>query len=213
MICFICVSGLSPERNHLIFRLLFMIRLEYFTQADFPQLIKWVDSEDLLINWAGSQFKFPLTEDKLHQYLRFTNDFEESVTLIYKAVDVLSGEAVGHISLSVIDRPNRSARITRVLVGDPKTRGKGTGSAIIRAMLKIGFEDLKLHRMSLGVYDFNIPGIKCYQNCGFNIDGTLRDIKKRNDVFWSIVEMSILEDEYTLKYKQEVSLINNEEKI
>ncbi|MEO8794312.1 MAG: GNAT family protein [Daejeonella sp.] len=188
-----------------------MIRLEYFTSADFLQLIQWVDNEDLLINWAGSQFKFPLTEEKLHRYLKFTNDLEESGTLVYKAVDSLSGETVGHISLSVIDRPNRSARITRVLVGDPNSRGKGIGSEIMRAMLKIGFEDLKLHRMSLGVYDFNISGIKCYQNCGFNIDGTLRDIKKRNDVYWSIVEMSILEDEYSQQYKPESSAINNQQ--
>ncbi|WP_026898042.1 GNAT family N-acetyltransferase [Daejeonella oryzae] len=178
-----------------------MIRLEYFTPEDFPLLIEWIDSEELLTNWAGSQFKFPLSTEKLQHYLKKSNDFEHSGTLIYKAVDVASGKNVGHISLSVIDRENRSARITRVLVGNTGERGRGLGTEIIKSMLKMGFEDLNLHRMSLGVYDFNEAGIKCYKNCGFSIDGVLRDIKRRPDSFWSIVEMSILEDEYNRIYK------------
>ena len=69
--------------------------------------------------------------------LYHSNDFECSGTFIYKAIDIDSGETVGHISLSVIDRQNRSARITRVLVGNTAERGKGIGSEIIKAMLKI----------------------------------------------------------------------------
>ena len=178
-----------------------MIRLEYFTPEDFPLLINWIDNEELLINWAGSQFKFPLTEEKLHNYLKYSNDFDHSRTLIFKAVDAVSSEIAGHVSLSVIDRENRSARITRVLVGNTAERGKGIGAEIIKSILKIGFEGLHLHRMSLGIYDFNIGGIKCYTNCGFTVDGILRDIKRRPDKFWNIVEMSILENEYNSIYK------------
>jgi RimJ/RimL family protein N-acetyltransferase len=185
-----------------------MIRLEYFTPEDFPLLIDWINTEELLINWAGTQFKFPLTGEKLHHYLKHSNDFDYSRTFIYKAVDVTSGENVGHISLSVIDRENRSARITRVLVGNTANRGNGIGSKIIKAMLKIGFEDLNLHRMSLGVYDFNLAGIKCYSNCGFTIDGILRDIKRMPDTYWSIVEMSILESEYRSIYKEQTTLLS-----
>ena len=179
-----------------------MIRLEYFTPDDFPLLIDWINSEELLVNWAGTQFKFPLTDENLHQYLKHSNDFDHSRALNFKVVEAVSGENIGHISLSAIDRENRSARITRVLVGNIVKRGMGLGSEIIKAMLKIGFEDLRLHRMSLGVYDFNLAGIKCYKNCGFTVDGVLRDIKRMPDTFWNIVEMSILENEYQLIYKK-----------
>ena len=186
-----------------------MIRLEYFTPEDFPLLINWIDNEELLINWAGSQFKFPLTEEKLDNYLKYSNDFDHSRTLIFKAVDAASSEIAGHVSLSVIDRENRSARITRVLVGNTAERGKGIGAEIIKSILKIGFEGLHLHRMSLGIYDFNIGGIKCYTNCGFAVDGILRDIKRRPDKFWSIVEMSILENEYNSIYKDKNAEVPN----
>jgi RimJ/RimL family protein N-acetyltransferase len=173
-----------------------MIRLEYFTQQDFQQLIDWVDNEELLLNWAGTQFKIPLTVEKLEWYIRDANDFENSDTLVYKAVDTETGQSVGHISLSVINRPNRSARLTRVLVGNSAERGKGIGEQMTKEMLKIGFEDLGLHRMSLGVYSFNESAIRCYEKCGFKVDGVLRDIKKHQDTYWSLMEMSILEDEW-----------------
>jgi RimJ/RimL family protein N-acetyltransferase len=173
-----------------------MIKLEYFTAADFALLIDWISDEELLMNWAGSHFRFPLTAEKLDWYIRDANDFEESGTLIYKAVDTSTGKTVGHISLTAVNRGNRSARITRVLVGDTAERGKGLGEQITRAIMQIGFEELNLHRMSLGVYDVNESGLRCYQKCGFRVDGVLRDISRHGDSYWSITEMSILEDEW-----------------
>jgi RimJ/RimL family protein N-acetyltransferase len=173
-----------------------MIKLSYFTPDDFQLLIDWVSDETLLMNWAGTQFRFPLTLAKLDWYIRDTNDFNESSTLVYKATDTLTGETVGHISLTAINRPNRSARITRVLVGNTAERGKGIGEQITKAMMQIGFEELNLHRMSLGVYDFNEPAIRCYKKCGFTVDGVLRDISRHGDEYWSLMEMSILEGEW-----------------
>ena len=173
-----------------------MVKLEYFTPNDFQSLVKWISDEDLLVNWAGSHFHFPLTEGKLVSYLKEANDFAESSTLIYKALNTETNEVVGHASLTAINRSNRSARITRVLVGNSSDRGKGTGEQIIKALMQIGFGEIDLHRISLGVYTFNEAGIRCYKKCGFKTDGVLRDIKKRGDSFWSMVEMSILEDEW-----------------
>jgi RimJ/RimL family protein N-acetyltransferase len=185
-----------------------MIKLEYFTADDFATLkewisdeqllfMEWISDEQLLLNWAGSSFRYPLTDERLNWYIKGANDFDDSDTLIYKAVDNGSGKTLGHISLTAVNRPNRSARITRVIVGNPAERGKKVGEQMIREVMRIGFEDLKLHRMSLGVYEFNEPAIRCYKNCGFHVDGVLRDISRHGDTFWSIMEMSILEDEWT----------------
>lgn len=173
-----------------------MIKLEYFTADDFQVLIDWISDDHLLMNWAGSHFRFPLTPDKLNWYIRDANDIAESGTLIYKAIDTETGKTVGHISLTAVNRENRSARITRVLVGDTTQRGKGIGEKITRAVMQIGFADLDLHRMSLGVYDVNESGLRCYKKCGFRVDGVLRDISRHGDDYWSITEMSILEDEW-----------------
>lgn len=174
-----------------------MIRLEYFTQKDFAQLINWINNEHLLTNWAGSLFRFPLTESSLDWYIEDANVPEQSSVFIYKAIDTETEEVIGHISLGSISEKNRSARISRVLVGDTAARGKGYCTAMIKAVLRIGFEKLNLHRITLGAYDFNKSAIRCYEKAGFTIEGVNRDVLQyKEGEFWSLVEMSILQHEW-----------------
>jgi RimJ/RimL family protein N-acetyltransferase len=118
-----------------------------------------------------------------------------SEAFIYKAIDTDTGKIIGHISLGGVSKKNRSARISRVLV-DANERGKGYCHQMLSAALKIGFEDLKLHRISLGVYDFNTSAIKCYQRAGMKLEGIQRDILLFKGNWWSLVEMSMLETEW-----------------
>lgn len=180
-----------------------MVKLEYFEKEDFKQLIEWMNSEHLITNWAGSLFRYPLTEDSLDWYVEDTNNIDRSDAFIYKAIDTKTGSTVGHISLGSISEKNRSARISRVLVGNTAERGKGYCAGMINAILKIGFEELHLHRISLGVYDFNKSAIRCYEKAGFIKEGVMRDVLKYDDnTFWSLIEMSILEDEWRLLHKK-----------
>lgn len=180
-----------------------MIKLEYFGKEDFKQLIEWMNSEHLITNWAGSLFRYPLTEDSLDWYINDANDSDEADVFVYKGVDTKTGMTVGHVSLGSISEKNRSARISRVLVGSSAERGKGYYTGMINAVLKIGFEKLNLHRISLGVYDFNKAAIRCYEKCGFVKEGLMRDVLKYDkETYWSLIEMSILEDEWRQLHKK-----------
>ncbi len=176
-----------------------MLTLEYFDRSDFDQLISWINDEELLMNWAGSLFSFPLTHKSLEWYIEDVNEIASSDAFIYKAVDTTSGNTVGHISLGAISRKNRSGRISRVLIGDTENTGRGYCRDMVTEVLRIGFEDLNLHRISLGVYDFNRAALKCYQKSGLAVEGTNRDVLLYKDKWWSLVEMSILEGEWKMR--------------
>ncbi len=163
-----------------------MIVLEEFTEYDFDRLINWVSSEKLMIQFAGPTFTFPVNHQQLYSYLNDKN------RKIFRVKDIESGEIVGHADLSKIDFVNRSARIGRVLVGESKHRSKGFGKQMILKLVEIGFGELNLHRIDLGVFDFNNAAIKCYQSCGFQIEGLLRDTSKVGDEYWSVYNMSII---------------------
>ncbi len=172
-----------------------MIKLEYFNHNDFSQLRQWITDEETLMNWSGAMFSYPLTQNSLEWYVEDVNDITNSETFIYKAIDEETSNTVGHISLGGISKKNKAARISRVLVA-PAYEGKGYCCQMVKAVLKIGFEDLLLHRICLGVYDFNKTAIRCYQKAGFTIEGTNRDCLLFKDQWWSLVEMSILEEEW-----------------
>jgi RimJ/RimL family protein N-acetyltransferase len=163
-----------------------MIRLEKFEQSDYNRLIGWVDSESSLFQFSGPLFSFPLTREQLDAYVRPDN------RLVFKVIDIDTEEVIGHAELNNIDTRSRNARICRVLVGRNELRNKGYGKAIIKELIRIGFEEMNLHRLDLAVYDFNHGAIKCYQHCGLEIEGHLRDTTRVGDVYWSSYAMSIL---------------------
>lgn len=172
-----------------------MIRLEYFNRNDFELLIDWVDHPELLLQWAGPTFEFPITIDQLEHYIKGANH-KSANHYVYKVINEETNERIGHISLGRVDRINRCARIGKVLVGKGHLRGKGVGQQMIQEILKIAFKELNLHRVSLGVYDFNTAAIACYEKVGFQKEGLLREVAKFEDVYWSSWEMSLLENEW-----------------
>ncbi|PEX81849.1 GNAT family N-acetyltransferase [Bacillus cereus] len=170
-----------------------VIKLEPFKKSNFKQLINWIDSDEFLIQWSGNAFTYPLDEQQLEKYIESAN------ALAFKVIDDETEEVIGHISLGQIDNINKSARIGKVLVGDTKMRGRSIGKYMMKAVLHIAFEELKLHRVTLGVYDFNTSAISCYEKIGFVKEGLLRDSKKVGDTYWNLWEMSMLEYEWNNK--------------
>ena len=78
-------------------------------------------------------------------------------------------------------------------------RNKGYGTQLIKEILKVGFVRYSLHRIDLVVFDFNKSAIRSYKNAGFKEEGLLRDSRKINNEYWSLLNMSILVDEYNEK--------------
>lgn len=141
--------------------------------------------------WAGPSFHFPLDAQQLEAY-RASGEGGAPIRRIYTAC-VADGEPIGHIELNEIDE--HSARVCRVMI-DRRRRGQGLGRAMVRQALQVGFDDLHLHRIDLGVFDFNTAAIRCYEAEGFVREGHLREVRRVGGAFWSLDLMAILEDEW-----------------
>lgn len=172
-----------------------LIKLEKFKTSDAETLISWIPDKEFLLQWGGPSYTFPLTEDQLQDEINMMS-CEPVKALMFTVKIADTDEVVGHIQLLGIDLVNSSARIGRVLVGNKEFRNKGIGMKMINSILEIGFETFKLHRVDLGVFDFNKSAIACYEKAGLKIEGTFRDARKINDKYWSLINMSILEEEY-----------------
>jgi RimJ/RimL family protein N-acetyltransferase len=179
-----------------------MIVLRPFERSDFARLIGWVDSPAFLLQWAGPLFTYPLDTAQLDRYLADAQQHPPT-RMIFTAVDDATGAAVGHIELAKIDPRNRSASLSRVLIGDAARRGKGTGVEMVRRALEIGFDRLGLHRIDLVVFDFNAGAIACYERAGFAVEGRLREARRFGEEFWTLIRMSILEHDWRAGRKGE----------
>jgi RimJ/RimL family protein N-acetyltransferase len=169
--------------------------LRPFTVDDIDRLIGWIPSAEFLLQWAGPAYHHPLTRKQIEELMAAAAGDEPEV-LLFKAIDDATGEVVGHVELLNIDRHHRLLTIGRVLVGPDELRGRGIGRQIMNAALRISFDELGMHRVGLGVFDFNSPAIACYEKTGFRREGVLRDYRRVGEAYWSLVMMSILEDEW-----------------
>lgn len=136
-----------------------MIRLEPFTIADIDQLISWIDTKELLVTIAGSDFTFPLTSHQLLTYIH------EEKSYPFNLVDTSANKIIGHAEILV--KENGLCKIDKLLIGDKSIRGQGIGQAAINCLLHYSFENLNATVVELNVFDWNVAGIKCYEKCGF----------------------------------------------
>jgi RimJ/RimL family protein N-acetyltransferase len=114
-----------------------------------------------LRQWAGLFFEHPLDERQLDDYLRSTGPTRK----IFTAVERDTGAVVGHGELDRIE-PGRSAHVCRVIVS-PERRGRGIGTAIMKELCRIAFDELRVSRLTLNVYEWNAAAIASYEKVGF----------------------------------------------
>lgn len=172
-----------------------VIELQPFHEQDVYRLLGWIDSPRFLVQWAGPGFSFPLDEGQFREHLLQTEGPDPKL-MAFKMVDTASQAMVGYLELAGIDKVNRTAMLARVLVGPKELRGHGIGPQAIRAALRIAFGQLGVHRVGLGVFDFNRGAIACYEGAGFRHEGVLRDARIVGDEYWSLCMMGILESEW-----------------
>jgi putative acetyltransferase len=92
----------------------------------------------------------------------------------------LDDRVVGHLSLHVEPRPRRSHVATFGMAVSAGHQGRGVGSALMREMIDLCDNWLRVDRIELTVFADNAPAIAVYKKYGFEIEGTGRRYALRN---------------------------------
>lgn len=132
--------------------------LRLFDEADFSWLKRWVTSAELLVQFAGTEFEYPLTLNQLTAYQSMypTRRF-------YVAMLEDTPFAFGEI----IPQESGHPRLGRILVGEISMRGLGLGSKFVAALLEECRRLYYCHSVDLNVWDENTAAIRCYEKVGF----------------------------------------------
>jgi RimJ/RimL family protein N-acetyltransferase len=104
------------------------------------------------------------------------------------------GRYIGHVGL----RPKEEERSGSYRIGivNPEYWGKGYGTEVTRLMLRYAFETLDLHRVHLRVTAYNHRGLRCYEKCGFRVEGVERHSFQVDGEWQNDVLMAILREEW-----------------
>lgn len=167
-----------------------MVYLEPLEDRDFETIARWNAGKprDFLVQWAGSQYEWPLTADYLIQ-LHAGHNTSGAAEHIYRVS--LDGVMIGTVMLMKFDPADNSAFVGRFLIGSEEHRGKGYGRQALMEVAKTGFEQFGLAAVKLGVFHFNLGAIKCYESVGFETYETQQDAWQGEDGPWALHRMKL----------------------
>lgn len=84
----------------------------------------------------------------------------------------------------------------RFLIFDPNAVGKGLGKEVVKLLTEYAFLRLNAHRVWLGVNADNLRAVKCYLDCGYKLEGTLREDIYCYGKWCDAIRMGVLETEW-----------------
>ena len=108
---------------------------------------------------------------------------------------IKSNEPIGFIELGGIDWAARDAWMG-VGLGLRKNWGKGYGTEALHLLLRYGFDQLNLNRISLSVFSNNPRAIHSYGKAGFKVEGRQREVVFRDGQRYDEIYMRIFKDEW-----------------
>jgi RimJ/RimL family protein N-acetyltransferase len=163
---------------------------------DAPTLRAW-SRDDEFLRLFGSDPVRPWTEagikKELNDYIGEEEPSHKSFQFLIRALE--GDKLIGMCELTVDYWPHREAWVA-IGLGDRAYWGKGYGTDAMRVLLRYAFQELSLHRVSLGVFGYNERAQKSYLKVGFQVEGRMRERLRRAGQWHDMVVMGVLRSEW-----------------
>lgn len=148
--------------------------------------INWFDSE--VVCNGNNHHRFPYTKDQMEKYIL---DSHNRNSLILAIVDKMRNKHVGNIALAPIDYINSNA-VFSIIIGDKDSWGKAIGYSAGKLIVEHAFNQLNIHRISLGTYDHNIGMQKLAEKLNFEKEGIRREAAFKNGRYVDVIEYGLI---------------------
>lgn len=165
------------------------VRLRLHTEDDLPNYVRWLNDPEVTEFTALESGNVTLEGER--EWFEHISD--PDCRDRNWAIEA-EGRHIGNCALH-LDADGRTAGFG-IIIGDKTAWGKGYGTAALREVLRIGFEEMGLHRIHLTVLAENARGIRCYEKCGFRREGLLRQAFHKGGVWHDRFIMAILREEW-----------------
>jgi RimJ/RimL family protein N-acetyltransferase len=179
--------------NILHFNVILLKRGEYgmnkigirpFRKNDAMLIKDWCKDEETFYKWsAGRLGKYPVTSERLlgELYGRDDNDGYFPFTAF---------DENGPAGFFILRKPGSSMYELRFgfIIVNPDYRGKGYGRAMLALGIKYAKEIYGADRLSIGVFENNLPAIRCYKSAGFKETGAFEEYSIMDEK-WKCIEL------------------------
>lgn len=167
------------------------IILREYRKDDLEYLLKIMNEEEYK-KYVVSRIPYPNTFSDVEEDFKKISGNKDYYDFAIESID--EGKYIGECGIKSVDWKNRKTEIYIFLGKDYVEEGYGTDA--MKVLLSFIFNEMNLHKVKLTVFSFNTRAIKCYEKCGFRIEGTLKSELYKGGSYHDLVIMGILKEEY-----------------
>jgi len=133
-----------------------MFGLRPYKTSDADTILSWCTDERTFCKWsAGKLGTYPPTK--------------ESFEFVKTMMPFTAFDEDGIVGFFILRQPGDNPDELRIgfVIVDPKKRGTGVGKAMMVLAVKYATEIYGVHRITIGVFENNLPAYYCYKAVGF----------------------------------------------
>jgi RimJ/RimL family protein N-acetyltransferase len=157
-------------------------------EEDSPRLFAWINDRALVL------LNGPYRAIGSSHHKKWFDSIQEREDVAIFAIREKSGRLVGVCQLVNRNPLHQNAEL-QIRIGDPADRGRGYGTAAVKALVQFAFHDWNLHRVQLFVIEGNDAALRTYEKCGFTREGVLRKAVYIDGRYCDLIVMGLLRDE------------------
>jgi diamine N-acetyltransferase len=154
-----------------------------------PNYVQWLNDPRVLV-YFGRFFPLSLAQEE-----KWYEGMLQDPSVCNLAIE-FEGQHIGGAGFKDIDGRNRSAEVG-LFIGIPELWDQGFGRDALQALLRFGFQEMNLHRITLRVFADDQRGIHLYEKVGFQSEGRWRQAEFRHGRYHDLLWMSVLRDQWT----------------
>jgi RimJ/RimL family protein N-acetyltransferase len=163
------------------------IILRPIKMSDAPRYVKWLSDSD--VHKFTTRKGITLKEEK--KWIRELPKKKNEKTF---AIETRNKVHIGSVGLRI--KPMDENAILGILIGDKRYWSSGYGTDAMRTILQYGFEKLKLHKISLGVFSYNPRAINLYLDMGFEIQGIYEEDIRWKSKYYDLYQMALFKNKW-----------------
>lgn len=140
-----------------------MLGLRPYKACDAEVITRWSKDEYAFRLWSADRFdSYPLSPTRFNAYV----DRDKGKDTVWGMTAFDESGVTGYLTMRYPGENRKEVRFGFVILDDQK-RGLGYGRAMLSLAMRYAFDFIHADILSLGVFENNLPAIRCYRAAGF----------------------------------------------
>ncbi|MFB9902625.1 GNAT family N-acetyltransferase [Allokutzneria oryzae] len=167
-----------------------LVRLRAFDPSEAEALWRWNHDPDVM-RWMNDGYPDSVAQvaKRMSEWPR--NSYEKVVLAVETRAE---GRLIGVAVLRDAEPETGNAELD-VYIGEKDCWGSGYATDATRTMCRFGFDQMRLHRVTLWVVADNVAARRVYEKVGFVEEGRQRECFRRDGEWHDMIMMGLLESD------------------